>query len=151
MLKAEPHPLLWNKDDYYRLADLGFFDEKPRVELLEGEIVQLSPQNRRHQMAIGFGNNRLVELFGSTHIVYVQCPIDLGSLSQPEPDFALVPIQQAQTAVRHPTHPDLVIEVSDASLRYDRGRKLKVYLQAGIPEVWLVNLKKSLVEVYRGS
>lgn len=148
MRAAKPTPIRWTRDQYYQMGEAGILPERPRVELIEGEILQVSPHNPRHRLAIAFSTTVLVTLFGTTHVVQVQLPIDLGQYSQPEPDFALVPIQQAREARLHPTCPDLVIEVSDTSLAFDR-RKGAIYAAAEIPEYWIVNLRKGVLEVHR--
>jgi Uma2 family endonuclease len=122
--------------------------DRPRVELIEGEILQVSPHNYRHRTAIAFSTTVLVKLFGSTHVVQVQLPLDLGTYSQPEPDFSIVPIRQAREVDLHPTCHDLVIEISDSPLAFDR-RKGALYAQANIPEYWLVNLRKGVLEAQR--
>lgn len=149
MRSAHPAPVRWTREQYYAMGEAGILPERPRVELIEGEILLMSPQNHRHRHVIAFSTTVLVRLFGDTHVVQVQLPLDLGTYSQPEPDFSLVPIQQARTVTLHPTCPDLVIEISDTTLAYDR-RKGRVYASAGIPEFWLINLRKKVLEVHRG-
>ena len=139
---------IWDRETYYRIFETGAF-EGERVELIEGEVVYLSPQNYEHASTIGRMTGLLVRAFGDTHVVRVQLPLDLGSLSQPEPDFALVLTQDNERCRPHPSHPDLVIEVSDSSLSFDRGEKASVYAKAGIPEMWIVNLGAGQREILR--
>lgn len=129
------------------MAELGILPDHPRVELIEGRILEVAAHNARRRKAIAFSNTVLVQLFAATHVVQVQLPLDLGLYSQPEPDFSLVPLEQARDAPLHPTRPDLVIEVSDSSLGFDR-KKGRIYAAASIPEYWLVNLRKSVLEVH---
>lgn len=145
---AKPTPVRWTREQYYRMGEAGILPDRPRVELIEGEILQVSPHNPRHRRAIALSTTVLVTLFSQTHVVQVQLPLDLGEYSQPEPDFSLVPLEQERLAELHPTCPDLVIEISDSSLALDR-RKGAIYAQAGIPEYWIVNLRKSRLEVHR--
>jgi Uma2 family endonuclease len=143
----EPRP--FSVADYHRMIDAGIFDEDERVELLEGVIVQMSPQQDPHQFTIEFLTHSLVGQVGENHRVRVQLPLTLGELSQPEPDFAIVP----RPAPGQPTGPRrsalLIIEVAGESLRNDRLVKGRIYGRAGIPEYWIVNLEERCLEVYR--
>lgn len=135
-------------DEYYRMADMGIFAPGERVELIEGEIVPLSPQNKPHASRTGRINTLLVRAYGDTHDVRVQLPLSLPPASEPEPDFAVVPIAWVEEAARHPQNADLVLELADTSLRYDRTEKASVYAKAGIPEYWVLNLAQQCLEVH---
>jgi Uma2 family endonuclease len=139
---------VWTRDTYYRIADSGAF-EGERVELIEGEVVYLSPQNYEHASTIGRMNAPLVLAFSPAYVVRVQLPLDLGNLSQPEPDFAVVLREENERSQPHPSRAVLLIEVSDSSLPFDRGDKASVYAKAGFPELWIVNLVDRQVEVFR--
>ncbi|HEY7425174.1 MAG TPA: Uma2 family endonuclease, partial [Gemmataceae bacterium] len=132
----EPTPRLWTCEEYYRMADMGFFHGQ-RVELIEGEIVVLSPQKAEHWTTA----DRVAELlrsgFGSAFHVRLQGPIDFGSLSEPEPDVAVVAGTRAQYASQHPRTAVLIVEVSESSLAYDRTRKASLYARAGIADYWI--------------
>ena len=91
--------------------------------------------------------NALVIRYGKTHLVRVQLPLSLSEYSEPGPDFALVPRETLLTADRHPVRADLVIEVSDSSLEFDRAKKSLLYAKANIPEYWVVVIRQRLVEV----
>ncbi len=140
-------PKRWSRSEYYRLAELDFFQNE-RVELLEGEIVEMSPQNRPHAAAIGRLNTLLVRSFGDTHIVRVQLPLDIDEHNQPEPDFAVVPIPLVEDSDPHPPTADWIIEVADSSLALDRQRKSELYARAGVPVYWVVNVRESEIEVF---
>ena len=140
-------PKLWNRDEYYRLADLGFF-EGQRVELLYGEIVQISPQNKPPALALSRLNTLLVLAYSPSHYVRVQLPLDLSNDCQPEPDVAVVPVRLVEESEPHPPTADLVVEVADTSLLYDRTEKAAMYASAGIPTYWIVNLQDGVLEVY---
>lgn len=137
----------WTREEYLRLADLDFF-EGQRVELMYGEILRMSPQKKPHALTIGRLTTVLVRVYGETHIVRVQCPLDLTQDSQPEPDIAVVPIAVVEEADPHPGTADLVVEISASSLNYDRREKGALYALAGIPSYWLFNLKNRSLEVY---
>lgn len=139
---------LWTRDAYYQVASSGAF-EGERVELIEGEVIYLSPQNHEHASTVGRLNNLLVRAFGESHVVRVQLPLDLGDRSQPEPDFALVTLHDNDQCRPHPSRADLVIEVSATSLSFDRGDKACVYAKAGLPELWIVNLGARQLEILR--
>lgn len=140
---------VWNRESYYRLAESGALAPGERVELIEGEIITVSPQNFPHAYTVGMLTTELVLLFSRTHVVRSQLPLDLGSLSQPEPDFALVTLEAHRNSRPHPNTADLIIEISDSSLSFDRNEKIGVYAKAGLPEVWIFNLRDRQVEIYR--
>jgi Uma2 family endonuclease len=140
-------------EEYYRMAEAGVFAKGERVELLEGEVHAMTPQNARHMRVI----DRLTMLLapalsGQGLTVRVQGPITLSEESEPEPDLAVLRTQDvdAATGNRHPSFALLVIEVAESSLSKDRGLKARLYARARIPEYWVVNLKQQTVEVFTG-
>lgn len=142
-------PRVWDRESYYALADSGALRPDERVELIEGEVIPMSPQNPPHANHVMRVSTLLVRAFGDTHFVRVQLPLDLGKFSQPEPDFAVV----RQEDVREDAHPSsavLVLEVADSTLAYDRLEKASLYAKHRIPEFWLLNLRQGWVEVHRG-
>lgn len=134
-------------DEYYRMAEAGIFQPGERVELIEGEIVPLSPQNPPHARRTSKITMLFVRAYGDTHAVRVGLPLSLPPASEPEPDFALVSFAAEEQARRHPESADLVLELSDSSLRYDRTEKASVYAKAGLPEYWVLNLVQGNLEV----
>jgi Uma2 family endonuclease len=144
---SEPQSRRWTVEEYYRLWEGGFFQNE-RVELINGEILRLSPHNPPHSSAVAFLNNLLVRTFGNSHIVRVQLPLCVPGPSEPEPDFSLVRPEILRAAERHPTSADLVIEVSHTSLSYDR-RKAGLYASAQVAEYWIVNVAELQLEVYK--
>lgn len=146
ILRAEPKR--WTADEFNRMAELGLLAPGERVELIEGEIVAMTPQNPRHSSATALCTNLLVERFGRTHLVRVQLPLSLGELSEPEPDFALVPKESRERPLRHPSQTDLVIELADSSLAYDRHEKASLYAKAGVREYWVLNLVDRCLEIH---
>ncbi len=138
-------------EDYYKMAEVGILKPEDRVELINGEIIKMSPIKSQHAGHVTRLNALLSKLIGDLAIVSVQNPIRIDDFSEPEPDIALLkPLADFYT-VHHPGPEDvfLLIEVSDTTLRYDQKVKLKLYAEAGIPEVWIVNLQDRCVEVYR--
>lgn len=142
---------LFTVDEYYQMARAGILTEDDRVELLEGEIVQMTPIGSRHAACV----DRLTELF-SRHIaeraiVRVQSPVRLSERSEPQPDLTLLRRRSDFYAGHHPGPEDvlLLVEVAETSAEPDRGIKLPLYARAGISEVWLVDLGAGAIEVYR--
>ncbi len=133
------------------MAEAGILPPDARVELLEGQIVDMFPIGPFHS---GVGT-RLHTLFGRAGgerwIVRSQYPVHLNDGSEPQPDLALVKPREDFYVERHPQAEDvfLLVEVADSSVRFDREEKLPVYARAGIVEFWLVNLVEKVVEVYR--
>ncbi len=136
--------------DYYRMAETGIIKEDERVELLNGEIVQMSPIGSHHTACVTRLYTSLIRLLGNNAIVWAQNPISLSELSEPVPDVSLLKPRPDFYAERHPLPSEvlLLIEVSDSTLRYDRRVKVPSYAQAGISEVWVVNLQEQIIEVY---
>ena len=116
--------------------------------MLYGEIVQMSPQNKPYALALSRLNTFLVLAYNPSHYVRVQLPLDLSNDCQPEPDLAVVPIRLVEESEHHPPAADLVVEVADTSLLYDRTEKAAMYASAGIPTYWIVNLQEGVLEVY---
>ena len=138
----------WTRDEYYQMAESGIFRPDERVELIEGEIIVMSPPGPQHSFSITKSNTQLAKAYGDTHDVSVQNPLDLGVLSQPQPDFALVPAGSVRVDA-HPQGADLVIEVARSSLAFDRNEKAALYAKGGIPEYWIVDLVNRQIEVFR--
>jgi Uma2 family endonuclease len=138
----------WTKAEYYRMAELGFFRGR-RVELLEGRIVVLSPQNAPHTLAFDRVFRTLSRNFGAGWWVRPQFPLDLGQSTEPEPDVSVVLGDPDQFPTSHPTTAALIVEVSDTTLSSDRRRKGSLYARAGIADYWIVNLVARQLEVYR--
>ncbi|HEY1011200.1 MAG TPA: Uma2 family endonuclease [Herpetosiphonaceae bacterium] len=145
---VEPHTLLWDKADYLAAAEAGFFRGK-RVELIEGEIIDISPMTSRHAAIVFLVQKALERVFGDGYYVTCQTPLDLGAASEPEPDLAVCEGSVMDYLDHKPTHALLVVEVAESSLRYDRTRKASLYARAGIPEYWIVNVRERTIEVYR--
>ena len=137
---------------YQQLATLGVLREDDRVELIDGQVVEMSPIGPPHAVCVDRLNRRLSELAASRAIVRVQNPIVLGRRDAPQPDLALLRPPIDRYATSHPQAPDilLVIEVADTTLAYDREVKLPLYARAGIPEAWLVDLAGRAIAVHRG-
>lgn len=129
-------------EDYHRMAEAGILGEDARVELIEGEIIDMTPIGSRHAAAVKRLNHILTLTIGDTAIVSAQDPVILDPHSEPQPDLALLRPRADFYQSAHPRPDDilLVIEVADSSLAYDRDIKLPLYARAGIPEAWLVDI-----------
>lgn len=138
-------------DDYHRMAEVGILTEDERVELLDGEIVEMSPIGSDHAGHV----KRLIALFtsrlGSRVVVSVQDPVVLSQHSEPQPDVTLLRPRADFYSREHPWPDDvlLLIEVADTSLETDRRIKVPLYARANLREVWIVDLIAERVEVYR--
>ncbi|HEY2620553.1 MAG TPA: Uma2 family endonuclease [Acetobacteraceae bacterium] len=137
--------------DYHRLGEAGILGEDDRVELLEGQLVDMSPIGPRHALAIDLLNRLLPAILGEQAWLRVQNPIVLDDASEPQPDFAVVRHPWSGYPDAHPRPPDilLLIEVADSSLEFDLGAKLELYARAGICEFWVVDLTSNRVLVHR--
>lgn len=144
-------PRLWTVDEYERMIACGVIKEDDRIELIEGEILQMSPIGSRHAAAV----DRLAALFFESLrgrcIVRVQNPIQLPPRSEPQPDLTLLRPRDDFYASAHPGAADvlLAIEGADASLEYDRQVKIPVYARHGVIEAWLLDLEHDVVIVHR--
>jgi Uma2 family endonuclease len=137
--------------EYHRMIDAGVFDEDDHLELLEGVLVAMSPQNPAHARAIEYLDWALQRSLGEHFRVRTQLPLTLPSFrSEPEPDLAVIDRRDGPWS-RHPERALLVIEVADDSLRKDREAKARLYAAAGIPEYWIINCRDTRVEVFRGA
>lgn len=136
--------------EYDRMGETGILTEDDRVELVEGEIIEMSPIGRRHAAFVGRLTNLFSRLLAERAIVWVQNPIVLNDYSEPQPDIALLRRRDDFYERSLPMPPDvlLVAEVADMTIEYDRQIKVPLYARAGIAEVWLVNLVDEQVEIY---
>jgi Uma2 family endonuclease len=143
-----PRPLRWNKDQYYRMAELGWFEGR-RVELIEGEIIEMAAMKSPHAAIVTQARYGLERALGIGFIVRVQTPLDFGEVSQPEPDLAVVAFNPTFYYEAHPDTALLVVEVSDTTLAYDRSVKAALYAKKGIPDYWILNLGGRQLEILR--
>lgn len=149
---AEPLKRLFTRDEYYAMAEAGILKPEDRVELIEGEIYRMAPIGNPHAGCV----NRLVRSFSALTaadraVLSPQNPVNLTDISEPQPDITLLRPREDFYGTGHPTPEDvlLLVEVADSSAGFDRHTKIPLYALCGIPEVWLVDLKKMVVEVYR--
>ena len=138
-------------EDFERMVEAGIVAEDDRVELIDGQVVEMSPIGARHGAAVDSAAEFFVIACRGRAKVRVQGPVRVGIRSQVQPDLALLRPRDDFYAAAHPQADDvlLLIEVADSSLQLDRSQKLPLYAREGIGEVWLVNLIDDTVEVLR--
>ena len=132
------------------MAAAGVLSEEDRVELIEGEIIELSPIGSRHAACVGRLTKLLERLAGDRAIVWVQNPVRVNDYSEPLPDVTLLKPRADFYAQANPQPADvlLIIEVADSPVDFDRAIKIPLYARAGIAEMWLVNVPQEMIEVY---
>ena len=143
-----PHVHQWTHDEYYKMAEAGLFEGK-HVELIEGRVIEMSPMGSAHATGVSLASDTLRSVVGPGFLTRSQMPLDLGELSEPEPDIAVVAGTARDYKNAHPEAAVLVVEVSESSLDYDRTEKASQYSAAGIPDYWVLNLIDRRLEVRR--
>ncbi len=138
-------------DEYYRMAEVGVLAPDARVELIDGEIIDMAPQKSRHASAVNRLAARLFAAVGAQAYLTNQTPLRLSDRSEPEPDLMLLRPREDGYARSHPGADDvlLLIEVGDSSARYDREIKLPLYARHGVAEVWLLDLEAARARFFR--
>ena len=150
-MRADVTKKLFTVDEYYQMAEAGILKPEDRVELIEGEIIQMSPIGNRHAGCVNRATDLFTFLFRGKAVVTVQNPVRLNIYNEPQPDLVLAKPRADYYASKHPTGEDtfLVLEVADTALRKDRKVKLPIYARLGVPEVWIEDLKHDLILVFR--
>lgn len=138
-------------DEYYRMAETGEIAPDARVELIEGEIIDMPPIGNPHAAMETRLNELLIHSVGRRAIVRCGLPLCLDNMSEPQPDFTLVFRRDDFYKERHPTPADvfLAIEVSDTRLSFDLGRKRALYARLGVSELWVIDLKRARLHRFR--
>ncbi|NOX43097.1 MAG: Uma2 family endonuclease [Gammaproteobacteria bacterium] len=136
-------------EDYYKIGEAGIFSEKDKVELIEGEIIDMVPIGSQHAYILNKLNRVFTRQAPDNTLVRIQDPLRLDKYNEPEPDLALV--TNNDYSKHHPCPSDtlLVIEVADSSLTYDSKVKIPLYARHNIPQVWLVNVSDRIVHVFQ--
>jgi Uma2 family endonuclease len=136
--------------DYHRMGEAGILHEDSRVELIEGELVTMSPIGSAHVGTVLQLTGMLQKAVGEHALVSVQNPVVLDDYSEPEPDIALLKPHGDfyKSALPRPSDVLLLIEVADTTLRYDRAVKIPLYARHGIPETWLIDLENKHVTIF---
>jgi Uma2 family endonuclease len=140
----------FTKEQYHQIAETGIFSQSDRLELIDGEIIKMSPIGRKHAACVARLNALFQEKLGKSTVIWVQNPISLDHGSEPQPDLALLLPRHDFYEFDLPTPKDilLVVEVADTTIAYDRNVKTSLYAGAEIAEMWLVDLNEQAIEAY---
>ncbi len=148
--QPQPRRLRFTVDEYYKMIELGMLKDYEKAEIIEGELIQKMPIGKKHSAVVEKLNEMLRDLLGKSVSLRNQQPVRFGDYDEPEPDLAVLRRREDFYSGSKPVPKDvlLLIEVSDATLKYDRNTKLTLYAEAEIPEVWIVNLPNDIIEVH---
>ncbi|WP_072013742.1 Uma2 family endonuclease [Myxosarcina sp. GI1] len=140
----------WTIDEYHHMIETGLLDNR-RVELLKGEIVEMSPEGEAHAYFSSEAEDYLRGLLGNRVTIRSGKPITLPDSSEPEPDIAVVQKLGREYLAHHPYPKNIfwLIEYANSSLEKDLNIKTKIYAEVGIKEYWVINLKKRQLIVFR--
>jgi Uma2 family endonuclease len=150
-MQVEVTRKMFTVDEYHRMGEAGILTPEDRVELIEGEILQMSPIGNRHAACVDRAAKLLILRLQDRAVISIQNPVRLDRYSEPQPDvLVLKPRDDFYASTGH-TAADvlLMIEVSETTLRYDTQRKVPLYAAAGVPEVWIEDLNNDVILVYR--
>jgi Uma2 family endonuclease len=141
----------FTREEYYRMAEVGILKPTDRVELIRGEILEMSPAGRRHRAFVDNLTSLLAPRLAGRAIVSVQNPLVLGDDTEPEPDLKVLRRRALSYKEREADGDDVLclIEVAESSLAYDRSTKLALYAEALIPEYWVVDCDAESIEIHR--
>ena len=150
LLNAQPRHR-WTVAEYHRMAEVGLLHEDSRVELIDGEIIEMAPIGSEHAGHNNYLMSCLAHRLYGKAIVAGQNPVILGGYEEPQPDIALLRWRNDYYRTAHPHAEDvlLIIEISDSTLRYDHDVKIPLYAKNGIPEVWLLDIQNRQLEIQR--
>jgi len=143
-----PRPHQWTRWEYRQLASVELFHEQ-RIELIEGQIIDMSPMVSPHATAVKLVDMALQAAYPPGYFTRCQLPLALGKYSEPQPDVAVIQGQIRDFIDEHPQTAILVVEVADSSLEFDRVVKSSLYAKAGIADYWLLNLGQRQLETYQ--
>ncbi len=141
---------LINVDEYHKMAEIGILKPDDRLELIHGEIYELSPIGSKHAAVVDHLAMIMNQLAKGIVIIRVQNPVQIDDSNEPEPDISLLKYRSDFYASTHPVPADVlaIIEVSDASIRFDKEVKAPLYASHSIPKYWIIDLENNRIEVY---
>ena len=150
-IQAERPRRLFTIDEYHRMAEAGVFAPEERVELIEGEILEMSPIGPRHAGCVINANRLFVTRLGDRAVVSPQNPVVIRPRSEPQPDLLVLRPRAVSYSREHPNPEDvlLAVEVADTTVRFDRLVKARLYSRAAIAEFWLLLTQECALEIYR--
>lgn len=148
--QPQPRRLRFSVDEYYKMIELGMLKDYEKAEIIEGELIQKMPIGKKHAACVEKLNELLRDKLGKSVSLRNQQPVKFDDYNEPEPDLAILKRREDFYSKATPTPKDvlILIEVSDATLKYDRDKKLPLYAEAEVKEVWIVNLQNEIVEVH---
>jgi Uma2 family endonuclease len=140
-------------DEYHQMAAAGILLEDDRIELIEGEIIEMSPIGHHHASVVMRLTDLFVRTFGDVALVGPQNPLHLSDDTEPQPDLTLLRPRPDfyNSGLPGPEDTFLVVEVADTSVAYDRRLKMPLYARNGIVEAWLIDVNQETITVYRDS
>jgi Uma2 family endonuclease len=138
-------------DEYHRMGQAGIFGPEDRLELIDGEILEMSPIGQRHASRVARANALFVTAFGARAVINPQNPMQLSDWTEPQPDLVVLKPRSDFYEHQRPLPADVlfVMEVSDTTLRYDLKIKVLHFAAASIPEVWIQDVNEDLLHVFR--
>ncbi|HRC71584.1 MAG TPA: Uma2 family endonuclease [Candidatus Competibacter sp.] len=141
----------WTVAEYHRMAEVGLLNEDSRVELIDGEIIEMAPIGSQHSGKVNRFISLFSKVFSNRAIISAQNPIVMGGYGEPQPDITILRWREDFYEQAHPHAEDvlLIVEISDSTLHYDRDVKVPLYARNGIPEVWLLDVQNRQLEIYR--
>ncbi|MGH8226581.1 MAG: Uma2 family endonuclease [Steroidobacteraceae bacterium] len=139
-------------NEYHRMGELGFFGPEERVELIDGQVIDMAPIGLPHMAAVDRLTRVFVRTLGESAIVRIQGSVTIEEFSEPQPDLTVLKPRDDFYRTRYANASDtlLVIEVSDTTWRYDRHVKLPLYARCGIPEFWIVDVQRGALHRFHG-
>lgn len=143
---------LFTVDEYHRMGEAGIFRPDERVELIEGEIIEMSPIGPPHAGCVINATRLFITRLGDRIVLSPQNPVTIRPRSEPQPDLTLLRPREVSYSEEHPTPRDvlLAVEVADTTVRFDRLVKSRLYARSGIGELWLLLPNDRAVEIHRG-
>jgi Uma2 family endonuclease len=138
-------------EDYHKMGEAGILCEDDRVELIDGELIEMAPIGSDHAGKTIRLSTLLSSALAGRALISQQNPVHLGAYSEPQPDITVLRYRDDFYEKSHPRPEDVLLltEIADTTIRYDRDVKIPLYARHGIPEVWLIDLQQERVEIYR--
>jgi Uma2 family endonuclease len=142
-------PYRWTRQEYEKMTEIGLFSSEARLELIEGEILEMAAQTSYHAVALLQAQEILAAIYRTGYHLRTQMPLALTDDSEPEPDIAVIVGRSSDYWHEHPKTAVLIVEVAYSSLDHDQERKRHLYARCQIPEYWVLNLNERQLQVYR--
>lgn len=149
-IQPQPRRLRFTVDEYYKMYELGMLKDFEKSEIIEGELIQKMGIGDLHAFVVDNLTRIFIKQVSDDVLVRVQNPVRLSDFNEPEPDLALADLRKFD-GKRHPRPEEIIllVEVSDSTVKYDRDKKLPLYAEAEVPEVWIINLPSNIIEIHQ--